>query len=69
MSKRAICENTGAATTPPQIAPRGSSTETRIASRGREAGTMPMKDATYRESEYVPSGSTFAAVPVFPATW
>ena len=45
-SKRAIWENAGAATTPPKIAPRGSSTDTRMTRRGREAGTTPMKDAT-----------------------
>src|SRR4029079_16677099 len=47
----AICANAGAATTPPQIAPRGSSTETRITSRGREAGTTPTNEATERDFE------------------
>ncbi len=38
--------NAGAAMTPPQMAPRGSSTETRITKRGLLAGTMPMNEAT-----------------------
>ena len=41
-SNFAICAKAGAATTPPQIAPFGSSTETRITRRGREAGTTPV---------------------------
>ena len=45
-SKRAISLNAGAATTPPQIAPRGESTATRITSRGFVAGTAPTNDAT-----------------------
>src|SRR5439155_196094 len=40
------CDDAGAATTPPQIAPCGSSTETRITSRGRDAGTIPTNEAT-----------------------
>ena len=43
----AIFWNAGAATVPPQIAVVGSSTATRITSRGREAGTKPTNDATY----------------------
>ena len=43
-SNLAIWEKAGAATTPPQIAPWGSSTETRITRRGRDAGTIPTKD-------------------------
>jgi hypothetical protein len=50
-AKRAICENAGAATTPPQIAPCGSSAATRITSRGLVAGTKPTNDATYRPVE------------------
>src|SRR3954469_4979537 len=46
ISNFAICAKAGAATTPPQIAPRGSSTETRITSRGRDAGTTPTNEAT-----------------------
>ena len=38
--------NAGAATTPPQIAPRGSSTDTRMTKRGLLAGMTPMNDAT-----------------------
>ena len=45
-SKPAICWNAGAATTPPQIAVAGSSTVTRITSRGFFAGTMPTNEAT-----------------------
>jgi len=44
--KRAIFEKAGAATTPPQIAFRGSSTETRTTSRGSFAGTTPANEAT-----------------------
>ena len=43
---RAISENAGAATTPPQIAPCGSSIETSTTSRGFFAGTTPTKEAT-----------------------
>jgi site-specific DNA recombinase len=42
----AISAKAGAATTPPQIAPRGSSTVTSMTSLGSFAGTMPTKDAT-----------------------
>jgi ATP-dependent Zn protease len=42
----AISANAGAATTPPQIAPRGSSTATRMTSRGSFAGTKPTNEAT-----------------------
>jgi hypothetical protein len=45
-AKRAISWNAGAATTPPQIAPRGSSTVTRTTSFGALAGTTPTKEAT-----------------------
>ena len=67
-SKLAICWNAGAATTPPKIAPCGSSTVTSTRSRGRDAGTMPTKDATYFPLAYPPCESGFCAVPVFPAT-
>ena len=50
-AKRAICWKTGAATVPPKIAPCGSSTVTRITSRGAVAGTMPTNDATYYDVE------------------
>jgi hypothetical protein len=42
----AISAKAGAATTPPQIAPRGSSTVTSMTSRGSFAGTRPTKEAT-----------------------
>ena len=42
----AMSANAGAATTPPQIAPFGSSIETRTTSCGFFAGTTPTKDAT-----------------------
>ena len=45
-SKPAICWKAGAATTPPQIDVAGSSTVTRITSRGFLAGTMPTNEAT-----------------------
>src|SRR5436190_2944491 len=67
-SNFAISWKTGAATIPPKIAPRGSSTVTRITSRGLLAGTNPTNDAMYRVLEYPPQGFGFAAVPVFPAT-
>ena len=44
-SNFAIDANAGAATTPPKIDPRGSSTLTRTISRGCEAGTMPTNEA------------------------
>ena len=44
--ERAMSENAGAATTPPQIAPRGSSIETRTTRRGSFAGTTPTNEAT-----------------------
>ena len=44
-SNFAIAANAGAATTPPKIEPRGSSTLTRTTRRGCEAGTMPTKEA------------------------
>ena len=44
--ERAISAKAGAATTPPQIARRGSSTETSTTRRGSFAGTTPTKDAT-----------------------
>lgn len=50
-AKRAIWEKTGAATEPPQIAPFGSSTATRITSRGFDAGRNPTNEATYFEVE------------------
>ncbi len=46
-ANRARSRKIGAATTPPQICPCGSSTITRIASRGLRAGTRPTKEATY----------------------
>src|SRR5215467_14067442 len=64
----AIFWKAGAATVPPQIAVVGSSTATRITSRGREAGTNPTNDATYFPVVY-PCGPGFCAVPVLPATW
>ena len=48
--KRARSRKIGAATTPPQICPCGSSTITRIARRGLRAGTSPTNDATYFET-------------------
>jgi hypothetical protein len=42
----AISAKAGAATTPPQIAPRGSSTVTSMTSPGSFAGTKPTKEAT-----------------------
>ena len=45
-SNPAISWKAGAATTPPQIDAAGSSTVTRITSRGFFAGTMPTNDAT-----------------------
>src|SRR6185503_6622202 len=65
----AISLKAGAATTPPQIAPWGSSTATKTTIRGRVAGAKPTNEATYFELEYPPWGSGFAAVPVLPATW
>ena len=50
----------------PKIAPCGSSTATRITSRGRVAGTTPTNEATYFDVEYPPRGSGFGAVPVLP---
>ena len=44
-AKRAICWKAGAATVPPQIV-LGSSTVTRMTSRGSLAGTAPTNDAT-----------------------
>ena len=49
--ERAISAKAGAATTPPQIAPRGSSIETSTTSRGSFAGTTPTNDATYFDVE------------------
>src|ERR1041385_6340965 len=46
-SNFAICAKAGAATTPPKIAVRGSSTITSTTNRGFPTGTMPTKDATY----------------------
>ena len=59
----AIWAKAGAATTPPQMAPRGSSTVTRITRRGCFAGTKPTNDATYADVEYPPEPSGLAAVP------
>src|SRR5439155_7647737 len=42
----ASCRNTGAATSPPEYAPRGSSSATSTARRGLGMGTIPRKDAT-----------------------
>ena len=44
-SNLAIAANAGAATTPPKIEPRGSSTLTSTTSRGCEAGTIPTNEA------------------------
>ena len=44
-SNFAIAANAGAATTPPKIEPRGSSTLTRTTRRGCDAGTIPTKEA------------------------
>ena len=44
-SNFAIAAKAGAATTPPKIEPRGSSTLTSTTSRGCEAGTIPTKEA------------------------
>src|SRR5439155_12858139 len=46
-----IALNAGAATTPPQIAPRGSSTVTSTTTRGRVAGAKPTNEATYLDVE------------------
>jgi len=46
-----MSENAGAATTPPQIAPTGSSIETSTTSRGSFAGTTPTNEATYLDVE------------------
>ena len=60
-AKSAILANAGAATAPPQIAPFGSSTVTRMQSRGLVDGTNPTNELTYFDVEYPPStGSGFA---------
>src|SRR5262249_1582757 len=66
----AICWKAGAATSPPVCGPRtsGSSTITETRRRGRDAGTKPMNDERYRSTYVLSLGSTFCAVPVFPAT-
>src|SRR4029077_6390878 len=66
-SNFAICAKAGAATTPPKIAERGSSTITSTTSRGFATGTKPTNEATYWPGVY-PRGPGFCAVPVFPAT-
>ena len=57
----------GAATTPPKMAPLGSSTMTVMARTGLSAGIMPMNRALNLLWEYA-RPITFWAVPVLPAT-
>jgi len=61
--------NKGAATTPPLLAPCGSSMTTKRTILGSSAGANPINPQSKRSSEYsLNNDSTFWAVPVFPAT-
>eukprot|EP01022_Parablepharisma_sp_SALTPOND_P035056 TRINITY_DN9400_c0_g2_i2.p1 TRINITY_DN9400_c0_g2~~TRINITY_DN9400_c0_g2_i2.p1 ORF type:complete len:566 (+),score=179.96 TRINITY_DN9400_c0_g2_i2:722-2419(+) len=65
---RAMAAQAGPATVPPQWRPWGVSITTRITAWGSSAGRQPTKLDMYSLWEQPPSGFTFWAVPVLPAT-